>query len=166
MNKTALVKTIIPGALSGGHSNAQSFEVVYQSDSNDGAFNFVVKLGSTRQDLRVTPKHKIVKLEMIQNAIEEILNPKQAAASVPASSSSSSSAPIPFNSNKAAAALAAAAYRKADQEKHAEAREKEKAAKHAREVHEKEKKLKAKIGQKNEAVSAFAEAWVDWEKKK
>lgn len=163
LEKTHYVKTILPGALSGGHANAQTFDVAFQSESNDGAFNFVAKSGSMRQDLRITPKLKIVKLQMIVDAIDGILNPPQTATSEAASSSS---APIAVNSNKLVAALAADAHRKSGQAQHLELREKEKAAKHAREVHEKEKKLKAKIGQKNEAVGSLAEKWVDWEKKK
>ena len=171
LQKSPLVKTILPGAISShggptiGDSSAPHLSVVYQSDSNDGAWNFVAKHGSSRQDLRITPKLKIVKRSMLEEAINEILNP--AHRDLPAESHSAASASdglLAPNANRVVAQMAAKEHRQKDQAKHAAIKDKETAAAHAKKVAEKAKRLKAAIGQKNESVQAYAEEWVKWEK--
>lgn len=171
LQKSPLVKTILPGAISShggpaiGDSSAPHLSVVYQSDSNDGAWNFVAKHGSSRQDLRITPKLKIVKRSMLEEAISDILNPAHRELPVEShSSASASDGLLAPNANRVVAQMAAKEHRQKDQAKHAAIKDKETAAAHAKKVAEKAKRLKAAIGQKNESVQAYAEEWVKWEK--
>lgn len=170
LQKSPLVKTILPGAIcghSGQGSHAPHLQVVYQSESNDGAWNFVAKHGYSRQDLRITPKLKLVKRSMVEEAISDILSPasrQQTESHSHAHASASSGGLLAPNANRFAAEMAAKERRAQDHAKHAAIKDKEAAAAHAKRVAEKAKKLKAAIGQKNESVQAYAEEWVKWEK--